>query len=456
MNMDYEKFLENKKQLSGNFGFGPLYLPDFLFDFQKYLVTWALKKGRSAIFADCGLGKTPMALVWAENIVRKTNGNVLILTPLAVSYQFITEGEKFGIEVKKSRDGKPNGKITVINYQQLEKFNADDFAGVVCDESSILKNFKGEIKNQITQFMKKLKYRLLCTATAAPNDFIELGTSSESLGELGYTDMLNKFFKNQLNTSGQNRNFGNTMKWLIKEHAKSDFWRWVCSWSRAVRKPSDIGFSDENYKLPELIETEIQVENHKKREDVLFETEAVGLKEQREVVRITINDRCQKVADIVNNSNDFFLVWCNLNEEGKLLNKLIPDSIEVSGSDTDENKEKKLLLFSKKKVRVLITKPKIAGFGLNFQHCNNITFFLTHSFEQYYQGVRRCWRFGQTKNVNVYIITTIGEQGILSNLQRKQKQADEMFVSLVENMNNILKINITKKLSKNLEMPKWL
>jgi Helicase conserved C-terminal domain. len=352
------------------------------------------------------------------------------------------------IEVKRGRSGEVAGKITVTNYQQLEKFNPHDFEAVVCDESSILKNFNGETKDLITKFMRKVKYRLLCTATPSPNDFIELGTSSESLGELGYIDMLNKFFKNQQNNSAIGRNFGNVAKWILKEYAKENFWRWICSWSRSIRKPSDLGFNDKNFILPKLFEKEIYIENCKKREQFLFEMPAINLQEQREVIRLTINDRCEKVAEIVNNSKEPFLVWCNLNDEGKLLNKLIADSQEVFGSDSDEKKEEKLYNFSKNKFRVLITKPKIGAFGLNFQHCNNMTFFLSHSFEQYYQGVRRCWRFGQKKSVSVYIITTQGETQIFKNLQRKQKQANEMFDNIIKNMQNILKIKTENNFNK--------
>ena len=243
--MNYYDYLENKTQLYGNFGIKPKFIPDFLFDFQKELIEWSLLKGKSAIFADCGLGKSPMELVWSQNIVEHTNGNILFLTPLAVTKQMENEAEKFNIHAKRSRDGKIHSKITITNYEQLKHFNPNDFVGVVCDESSILKNFKGSLKQDITKFMRKIKYRLLATATAAPNDFIELGTSSEALGYLGYMDMLGKFFKNDQNNCATNRagRFTEATKWRLKGHAHRDFWRWVTSWSRALRKPSDMGFS---------------------------------------------------------------------------------------------------------------------------------------------------------------------------------------------------------------------
>jgi SNF2 family DNA or RNA helicase len=459
--MEYQDFLISKSQKYSDSGFDPIINHEFLFDFQKHIVEKSLIKGRFAVFADTGLGKTPMLLSWSENVLRKTNKNVLICTPLAVAAQTIREAEKFGIEASRSRNGEVHKGINVINYQQLHKYNPSDFSALVCDESSILKNFDGSTRQIVTDFMRKMEYRLLVTATPSPNDFIELGTSSEALGYLGNMDMLNRFFKNDQNNSALKQSYrmhqrNNGSLWRFKGHAEMDFWRWVCSWSLAVRKPSDIGFSNDRFMLPKLTEEEHIVHTDKKPEGMLFSLPAVGLKEQREEKRRTIEERCQKVAAIVNKTGDYALVWCDLNAEGDLLEKLIPDAIQVSGKDSDESKEDKLMSFQDGKSRVLVTKPKIASFGLNFQHCNHVTFFPNHSYEQYYQGVRRCWRFGQERPVKVDIITTEGDSGILKNLKRKSAQAEKMFSNLVNSMNNAMNINSRKTSTKNIEVPQWM
>lgn len=455
--MNYQEFLNHKSQLGTKDGFDPIFMPSFLFDFQKALVEWALRKGKAAIFADCGLGKTPMQLVWAENIVRKENGRVLILTPLAVSAQTIREGEKFGIEVKRSREGKVEPGITVTNYERLHYFNPDDFAGVVCDESSILKNFSGVRRKEITNFIHKTKYRLLCTATASPNDYIELGTSSEALGELGNMDMLSMFFKtsdNALQISWRYGDFWNKNKWRFKAHAEEKFWQWVCSWARSLQKPSDMGFDNDGFILPPLSVTETICEHHTPFDGELFVRIARTMDEQREERRITLKQRCEMVAEKVS-GHDCSLVWCQMNEEGDMLEKIIPGSRQLAGADTDEYKEQTFLDFVNGDLKVLITKPKIGAFGLNFQHCSHITFFPSHSFEQYYQGVRRCWRYGQTRPVTVDIITTTGEVGVLKNLQRKAEAANKMFQKLVECMNKEICINRTTHKTISMEAPEW-
>jgi hypothetical protein len=453
--IDYTQFLERKSQLGGNSGFAPLWMPDFLFDFQQSLVEWALEKGRAAIFADCGLGKTPMQLVWAENVVRKTNKPVLIITPLAVSDQTVREGAKFGIECKRSKDGKlPSSQIVVTNYESLHHFNTSDFSGVVCDESAAIKNFDGARKKLVTEFMRMLPYRLLCTATAAPNDYIELGTSSEALGELGYMDMLNRFFRNDQNTNNPNRIWDGA-KWRFKKHAEQLFWQWVCSWARACRTPSDLGFDDSRFVLPLLNERVTVVKSSKPLPGFLFEMPAVGLKEQRDELRHTMNERCETVAGIVA-GNSPAVVWCHLNQEGDLLESIIPGSRQVSGSQSDDQKEEIFNAFSSGELRVLITKPKIGAWGLNWQHCNRMTFFPSHSFEQYYQSVRRCWRFGQQNEVAVDVITTEGQKDVLLNLQRKAKAADQMFSSLVSHMNNSIRINHSNQVAQVMEIPQWI
>jgi hypothetical protein len=408
-----------------------------------------------------------MQLVWAQNVVQKTNGRVLILTPLAVSFQTTEEARKFGIESHRTH-GELHDGINVTNYEKLHLFNPEDFAGVVCDESSILKSFDGVRRSEITVFMRKIAYRLLCTATAAPNDYIELGTSSEALGYLGHTDMLQRFFKNDQHTVKPMRymGFGNlrggppggehTDKWRFKGHAEIPFWRWVCSWARACRRPSDLGFQDDGFLLPPITEQEHKVEVRRLADGMLFALPAVGLAEQREERRRTIDERCEKAASLVNGTDRPALVWCHLNEEGDRLERLIPGSIQVSGKDSDDEKEEKFLSFSRGSSRVLVTKPKIGAWGLNFQHCSDVTMFPSHSFEQYYQGIRRCWRFGQKRNVSVDIVTTDGEHEVLVNLRRKAFQADKMFSDLVSQMNDVLSLDRGMKFTQNEEVPSWL
>jgi hypothetical protein len=423
-------------------------------DFQKYGVEWSIKKGRSAMFFDCGLGKTPMQLVWAENILRKTGKPVLILTPLAVSFQTELEGVKFGIECARSNNGQPHKFTTITNYEQLHKFNYNDFSGVVCDESSILKSFDGSYKKIITEFMRKIPYRLLCTATAAPNDYIELGTSSEALGDLGFIDMLNRFFRNDNQNSALTRQFGEAPKWRLKGHAEIPFWRWVTSWAIACRKPSDLGFNDDKFVLPELIEKENIVEAETLPDGCFLPLHAARLPEQREEKKRTIKERCERVLETINGNQS--VVWCQLNNEGDYLEKIIPDSVQVSGSDKDEKKEDAFINFAKGNIKTLITKPKIGALGMNWQNCNHIVYFPSHSYEQYYQAVRRCWRFGQKNKVTVDIVLTEGERKIMNNLQRKNIAAAKMFENLVGEMNNSNKIIIKNNFTQKEEVPKWL
>lgn len=453
---DYVAFLDQKTQGGADTGFDPVWMPPFLFDFQSAMVDRAVRKGRSAIFADCGLGKTPMGLTWASNVARKTRKPVLYLTPLAVGPQTIREAEKFDVNATLSRDGSSAGHVVVTNYERLHYFKADDFAGVVCDESSILKSFTGSRRGEITAFMRKVPYRLLQTATAAPNDYVELGTSSEALGYLGHMDMLNRFFKNDLNNSATGRIGGEVIKWRLKGHAEEPFWRWVCSWARAIRRPSDIGFDDAAFVLPPLEEVEHLVEVNSLAEGMLFALPAHGLKEQREERRRSLAERCEMAAALANGTTDPVLMWCHMNDEGDALERLIPDAVQVSGSDSDETKEDRLLAFAEGRARVLITKPKIGAWGLNFQHCNRVTYFPSHSFEQYYQAVRRCWRFGQKRPVRVDIVTTEGERGVMRNLQRKAEQADEMFSRLVAEMNHAIAIERTNNMTKKMDVPSWL
>ena len=453
--IDYAEFIEGKSQLSTRYEFDVFGLPDYLFPFQSFLVAWALRKGRSGIFADCGLGKTPMQLVWADMVRQQTDKPVLILTPLAVSPQTIDEGAKFGIEVVRSDNGDHGCGITVTNYERLHHFQSSDFAGVVCDESSILKSFDGQRKAMITDFMKKVPYRLLCTATAAPNDYTELGTSSEALGELGYIDMLNQFFINDQGTTNPNRIWDGA-GWRFKHHGEQPFWRWVSSWGRALRKPSDLGFDDTGFELPELKVKDHIIKAKNVKQGMLFDVAAVGLSEEREVRRRTIHERCEAAADKVANTNASAVMWCHLNDEGNLLKNLVPGSVQVSGADSDAAKESKLNAFQRGDFRVLITKPKIGAFGLNWQHCAHITYFPSHSYEQYYQAIRRCWRFGQTHPVVVDLVSTDGDERIVANLERKAEAADRMFADLVTYMGDGMKIKRTREYEQEVTTPSWL
>ena len=454
--MKYEEFLTNKTSYGIPEGIKQTYENPMLFDFQREILSRSLRRGRSAVFSDCGTGKTPMELTWAENIVRHTNKPVLILTPLAVSAQMIREGNKFGVECKRSDDGKVNSKIVITNYERLEHFNRNDFAGVVLDESSILKSFNGSRKTEITEFMRKMPYRLLATATAAPNDYIELGTSSECLGNMGYMDMLAKYFKNDQNNCSTKRHYGETTKWRFKGHSELPFWRWVTSWATACRKPSDLGFEDGKFILPKLSEEYHLVHTDKRPDGMLFNLPAATLPEQRDERKRTIEERCDMVNELVENTHKPALVWCHLNEEGDTLEEIIPDSVQISGHEKNEVKEQKFMDFVNGKTRVLITKPKIGAWGLNFQHCAHVVYFPSHSYEQYYQAVRRCWRFGQKSPVKVDIVLTEGERRVMENMKRKAALAAKMFENLVNEMNRPEVYAKQNVYTKSMEVPSWL
>jgi len=458
--LSYSEFLQQKTQYRGMSGFDPDDLPPFLFPFQKDLTRWALMKGRAAIFADTGLGKTPMQLVWANQVMRHTNKSVLILTPLAVAAQTIREAAKFGIEAQRSSGTIPiNPHILVANYERLHHFNPDDFGGVVCDESSAIKAFDGKRRAMVTEFMRTLPYRSLWTATAAPNDYIELGTSSEALGELGQVDMLNRFFRNNQNTSSLKiawRTQGGAQnKWRFKGHAEDAFWRWVCSWARALRKPSDYGYDDDGFILPPLTEREHIIDVAEPLPGMLFTLAAQNFYEERIERRRTIRERCEMAANLANTKNSV-VVWCHLNDEGNLLEKLIPDSVQVSGADSEEKKEAVYIGFTDGSIRVLIIKPKIGAWGMNWQHCNHVITFASHSYEQYYQAVRRCWRFGQKKEVVVDLIASEGEKNIKNNMRRKAEAADRMFSRLVAHMNDAIKIDSDRNFNTQEKIPAWL
>ena len=454
--MKYREFLEGKSQLNGNFGFDPVYIPDYLFDFQKYVVDHKIKKGRCAGFLDTGLGKTAIQLTLAENVIRKTNKNALILTPLAVGHQFITEANKMGIwDISQSKQGGIKNKITITNYERLQHFDPNDFECVILDESSILKNFDGAIKNQITLFIKKVKYRFLATATPSPNDFIELGTSSEALGYMGYTDMLTKFFTNNEDTI-KPQNIGT--QWILKGHAVDSFFKWVSSWSISMRKPSDLGFSDDKHILPELITNYHSVKNAKNMtvngQIQLFNQVARRLTEIKEEQRCTIEPRCEKAVEIASN-HDVSVYWCNFNKESELLAKLDPSAYEIKGSMNIDKKEELLISFSKGEIKKLITKAKMTGFGLNWQHCPHTVFFPTFSYEQYYQAIRRFWRFGQKNNVICDLVYSDGQKRVLDSLIAKADKANKLFNKLNDNLHSDFKSDI-KQFNNEVIKPKFL
>lgn len=455
---NYAEFLDGKAQLGAHHGFDPSWVPDFLFPFQRAMVEWATRMGRSAMFADCGLGKTPMQLVWAENVVRETNRSVLILTPLAVAQQTVREAQKFGIDCRRSSGTLQSGAhIVVTNYEKLAHFTPDRFAGVVCDESSAIKAFDGKRRAEVTEFMRTVPYRLLCTATAAPNDYIELGTASEALGEMGQMDMLGRFFKNDQNTCDTGRLYGGQVaKWRFKGHAEQAFWKWVCSWARACRKPSDLGFEDDGFILPSLTEREHIVETRTAAPGMLFALPASNMWEEREERRRTLAERCEMAAALVADTKRPAVVWCHLNAEGERLASLIKDGREVSGASSDEEKEEAYEAFASGQLRVLVIKPKIGAWGLNWQHCAHVVTFASHSYEQYYQAVRRCWRFGQQRPVVVDLVATEGERGVKDNLRRKSEAADRMFTELVAHMNDAMRLERGARYEKPMGVPAWL
>jgi hypothetical protein len=452
---DYAAFLDNKQHTAKRARIPTRYRPEWLFDFQSILVDWAVDLGRAAIFADCGLGKTPMQLVWAQNIVEHTNRPVLIVTPLSVSSQTAREAAKFSIQARVDRAGGScqKAEIVITNYEQLHRFNAADFDGVVCDESSILKNFDGTRKAQITEFLRTRPYRLLCTATAAPNDYIELGTSSEALGVLGYMDMLSVFFKND---EGSIAPLSYATKWRFKPHAETSFWRWMQTWARVVRTPTDLGCEAGTFILPPLEERITVVHHAKPLDGRLFVLPAETLQDQRAERRATINARCERAVELHRAHRRPFIAWCHLNAEGDLLDDLADgDAVQVSGSDPDEKKIEKFDAFTLGHVRGLITKPSIGGFGMNWQHCADVSLFPSHSYEQYYQAIRRCWRYGQTRAVTVDVITTEGEAHVLGNLQRKADAADAMFTKMAACVGQTATVALAQ-IGTDMTIPSWL
>jgi superfamily II DNA or RNA helicase len=433
----YKQLLENKKHRIGDFGFKPTFYPSIAFDFQRYGIEKAVNKGRIGLFFDTGLGKTLLQLSIAYNVVLHTNNRVLILTPLAVAFQFIIEANKIGIDdIEYSKDGKFTKKIVLCNYERLHYFDPNDFDCVILDESSILKNFDGKIKNQINTFIKKVKYRFLSTATPSPNDFIELGTSSEALGYMGYMDMLTKFFKNNQNSvDSNNRNIGE--KFYLKPHAERDFFSWVNQWSIMCKMPSDLGFSDEGYVLPPLTVNDHIVKNQSligvNGQIQMFTPIAKSMTEVRHEQKQTERQRCELAIQLASGKTSVY--WCNTNNESAILKGMDKDAVEIIGSQSIERKEEILLAFASGQITRIITKAKMTGMGLNWQHCNHSVFFPTWSYEQYYQAVRRFWRFGQKRDVIIDRITSDGQTRVIDAIQQKTEKAIELHTNLTVNVN---------------------
>ena len=431
----YLRFLENKKFVLESCGFDVdrTDLNPMLFDFQKDIVRWALAKGRSAIFADCGLGKTPMQLEWANQICKHTSGEskILILAPLSVAPQTVREGKKFGIEVNlcESQDDVRPG-INITNYEKLDKFVAKEFIGVVLDESSILKSFTGKVRNTIIDCFSHVPYKLACTATPAPNDYMELGNHSEFLGVMTRGEMLSMFFVHD---------GGHTSKWRLKGHAEDIFWQWMASWAVFIDNPNNLGYDSTDYELPKMTIKEIVVD----AEEPI--TETLTLTERRNARRESLLQRCQRAADIINNSDEQFVVWCNLNDEQHKLEELINDNVSIEGATKNNLKIERERIWREGESRTLISKPECCGYGLNWQHCHNMIFTgLSDSYEQYYQALRRCWRFGQDHNVNVWIIISAKEGCVKQNIERKQTDFIKMQTEMIKHTKEITKKELKK------------
>lgn len=443
--MDYIKFLKSKEErfIDAGFDVDRNNLNSNLFEYQKDVVVWALRKGRAALFEDCGLGKTIQQLEWANQVSKYTGGKVLILCPLAIAKQTAREGKKFGIEVNVCRSSKDvKDGINITNYDMLHKFDLDEFKGVVLDESSILKSFTGKMRNEIIEGFKNTPYRLACTATASPNDFMELGNHSEFLGVMTRTEMLSMYFIHD---------GGDTSKWRLKGHAEDKFWEWVTTWAVMIDNPSNLGY-DIKFELPELNVQDIVLKTHEET-DTLVPTVALTLNERREARRNSLEDRLSKAKELVKDTNEQFLIWCDFNYESEILKKELK-GIEVKGSDTPEHKESSMLGFSDGDIKILITKPSIAGFGMNWQQCHNIIFFgLSDSYEQFYQAVRRCWRFGQKEKVNVYVIIGEREVAVLNNIKRKQENLETMKENMIKHSKDIKNLNVKEVKKTNRYLP---
>lgn len=413
-------------------------VPNSLFPHQSALTAWAIRRGRAAIFADTGLGKSRMQLGWADAVARHTKRPVLILAPLAVAPQTVLEGRSLDIEVAHCRDGSEvtGQRIVITNYDRLHRFNAGDFGAVVLDESSCIKHHDTKTLRTLLESFRDTQFKLCATATPAPNDWTELGTHAEFLGICTRQEMLAEFFTHD---------GGDTSVWRLKGHARHVFWQWVSTWGAMVRKPSDLGFDDSAYALPPLHLHEHTVDTEMPTNGMLFAAEAQSLSERRDARRMSVEDRVRDCASIVNaDASESWVVWCDLNSEGDALTKAINGAVQIAGSDAVDVKEQRLADFAAGKFRVLVSKPSICGFGLNWQHAARMAFVgVTDSFESYYQAVRRCWRFGQTRDVHVHVFASTAEGAVVSNLKRKERDALAMAESLSVETRDAVMANVT-------------
>lgn len=452
----YLELISTKRHSVIESGIKPVFSSDDLFDYQKFVVDKAVRMGRHAVFLDTGLGKTLIQLCVAQNYIQTYNKPALIVTPLAVAFQFIKEADKFGFQsIEYSRTGNHTKEIVLCNYEQIEKFNPDDFSAILLDESSILKNADGATRITVNSFLRKAPYRFLFTATPSPNDFVELGTASEALGHLGYVDMLGRFFTNRESSLSPN-DIG--VKWILKPHATDDFFSWVSGWATSMRKPSDLGFDDSRHILPSLTVNDVMVKNiHAIEIDgqmEMFVRPSSRLTEVREETKKTLQERCEIAVSLAQKAGTS-VYWCNLNYEAELIRSIDKDAAEVKGSDSIEKKEDTLLAFAEGKISRLITKPKITSFGLNWQHCNHTVFFPTFSYEQYYQAVRRFWRFGQKNPVTVDLVYSEGQEKVITALKEKQVKADALFSKLNSAVNKHVDTS-GKEFAKKLVLPTFV
>jgi DNA modification methylase len=429
MTTEYEQFIESKRivSLPSGFNVDASQINPMLFDWQNLAVRWGLRRGKAALFEDCGLGKTPQQLEWAKHVVRQSHGDVMVFAPLAVAQQTVNEGQKFGIDVNLCRTANDlKAGINITNYDRLHHFTDCEFAGIVADESSILKGQFGVTRMEITDFASSIPYRLACSATPAPNDFIELIYHAEFLGVMNEGEIKALFFTQDGNSSN---------KFRLRRNAEAAFWGWVASWAIAIRKPSDLGYSDEGFVLPKLNIHHIEVDCDPLNAGMLIPVEALSLNEQRAVNRATLDDRIAAVANLVNNTDHAWNIWCHTNPESEALAKVIEDAIEVTGSDDADVKEAGLMGFSTGRYLRLISKPTICAWGMNWQHCSHVVLAsVSNSYEQFYQLIRRNYRFGQTKPVDVHIVASRGDKAIIENIERKERNAMKMFDEIVHKM----------------------
>lgn len=428
--ISYDAFLATKNNSAESVGFEPTAdINPKLFGYQSDIVRWALGRGRAANFLDCGLGKSAIELEWGRHVSAHTSKPTLMLTPLAVAKQMGREAAKFGVPINVCRtaaDVDQDCPINVINYERMPGLSAESFGGIVLDESSILKSYEGSTRKAITEFARSIPYRLAATATPAPNDLIELTNHSEFLDVASGKEVIARFFKQDGNS---------VLAYRLKKHATTAFWQWLASWSVAMRRPSDLGYDDAGFVLPELRIHNVQVQSLPPP-GTLFAVAAQSLHERRAARKGSLEQRANATSDLVEKGPyESWILWCDLNDEADALTDRIPDAVEVRGSESAEAKEEKLEAFSAGKIRVLVTKPTIAGFGLNWQHCHHMAFCgLSDSYEQQYQAIRRCWRFGQTKPVEVYFVSSESEGAVVDNVRRKERQAAEMFDQIVAHM----------------------